>query len=484
MKEKLETINFKYKVSLFTFLFFLFIGALSPISGADWKSYIIGKEGFIECFKNINISDGRIVSGFLINFFSYNKILFDICFALLMSGFVKICNNIMGTSKNKYYFLYPLIGVLLVSTFMFSYNYTSITSTVAYTFPAIMFFFYFYNFLKDEMTKIDYVKQILLIVFISLSSIHLAITFFITNLVFLAFNSKYNKKIKNLILLIINFILVIVSLTTIKNSLFYTEINDITGNISYMIENVFSKNIVLIIIGAIPINYYLSEKLKENTYGRVVITVFNLILFFSLSYNFFNYSPVNLNLILSKYSGIFATENWYYIFYYIIYMVLFVISMNHFIKSKRTKLMLNMFSVASLILIILTIISPLFDLGNIVFICFTIIIIACLLAKEINTRVYVKIVKLALTLLVFYYISMFGVIKYIDVTRTNYIKEQIDAKDTRIEVKANPIYLVWRYNPDYFQSNDFKKYYEIPNNYTIEVKYFGIFEKIEKKVKE
>lgn len=481
MKEKLKTLTFKYRINLFVFLFFLFIGALCPISGVDWKSYVIGKEGLLECFKKINISDGRIVSGFLINFFSYNKILFDISFALLMTEFVKICNNMMGKVKNKYYYLYPVIGILLVSSFMVSYSYTSITMTVAYTFPALMIFIYFYNFLKEDTTKFDYIKQILLIAYISLSSIHMAITFFIVNMIYLLYTNK--RSIKSAISLVINFILIIVSLYTIKSSLIYTNVNDISGNISTMIENVFSRNILLVLLGAIPINYYLNEKLKGNTYSRVVIALFNIILVFSLSYNFFHYSPVNLNLVLSKYSGTFATENWYYIFYFMTYMALFVISMNHFIENKKMKFILNMFNLSSLILMILSLISPIFDQGNIVFICFAVILIICLLAEEMNIKVYATLAEVVLTVLMVYYISMFGVIKYIDITRTNYIKEQIESKELNIEVKANPIFLVYEYNPNFISETDFKKYYEIPDDCTIEVKYFGIFEKIEKKVK-
>ena len=130
MKEKLEILTYKHKITLITFLLFLVIGVLSPLGGSDWSSYVIGKQGLVKCFENINISDGRIISGFLVNFFSYNKILFDIVFALLMSSFVKICNDLMGTVKNKHIYLYPLIGVLLVSTYMFSFNYVSISGAV------------------------------------------------------------------------------------------------------------------------------------------------------------------------------------------------------------------------------------------------------------------------------------------------------------------------------------------------------------------
>ena len=46
-------------------------------------------------------------------------------------------------------------------------------------------------------------------------------------------------------------------------------------------------------------------------------------------------------------------------------------------------------------------------------------------------------------------------------------------------------HLSFSYNPtDFFQQKDFKDYYLIPQKNTIEVKYFGIFEKIEKRVKD
>lgn len=485
MKEKIEKISFKYKVTIFTFFLFLIIGALSPLSGEDWKSYVIGKSGIIECFKNINISDGRIISGFLINFFSYNKILFDICFALLISNFIKMCNDLIGTVKSKYFYLYPLIGILIVSSFMFSYNYVSVTTTITYTFPTILFFMYFYLLLQDEELKTKtLIKLFLIAIYISLSSIHMALSFFIANLVYFVVNIKKQKSVKYFSLVITELVAIIISISKIDNGIISVSLNDSLGNIPYLIENVFSNNILIIIVGAIPINYYLNEKLKNNLYGRVVITLFDLILMFSLCYNFFSYSPVNLNLILSKYNGIFATENWYYIFYYITYLVLFFLSINHYIKNKKLKSTLNIYYLSSIILILFLLVSPIFDKGNIIFIMFTIVMISCVLAKEMDTRMYPRIIKAVVSLLIIYYVSMFGIIKYIDYTRGNYIKEQLSVNEKNIEVKANPLYLVWRYNPDYFQERDFKMFYDIPEEDTLEVKYFGIFKKIETKVKE
>jgi len=485
MKEKLENISFKYKVTLFTFVMFLLIEALSPISGADWRSYVIGKGGISSSFNNINILDGRIISGFLVNFFSYNKILFDLCFAFMISQFVKIINDVMGNVKTRFLYLYPLIGLLLVSVFTFSYNYISVTTTVTYTFPAFVFFYYFYTLLKDEsISKITLFKLLLCTVFISLSSVHFAIVFFIVNFVYFILNDKKGNRVKYFSILTTSFILVIVSLFSLNSSLFYGSIDSIKDNIPYMINHVFSNNIVLLILGAIPINMYLYEELKENTYVRVVITLFDLILFFSLSYNFYNYSPVNLNLIISKYSGVFATENWYYIFYYISYIILFILSMNYYIKNNKVKRIFNMFMLTSILMMIFMLTSPMFDIGNIIIVVLSFLFITVVIAKDANTKVFVKLVRIATIVLTVYYLSLFAFMKYIDVSRTNYIKEQVNNNVKTIEVKANPTYMIWRYNPvDYFQIEDFKKYYNIPDESSIKVRHFGFFERVEKRIK-
>lgn len=485
MKEKIENINFKYKVTLFTFILFLIIEALSPISGDDWHSYVIGKEGFINSIENINILDGRIISGFLINFFSYNKILFDLSFALLISQFVKMCNNLIGTVNNKYYYLYPLIGILLVSVFTFSYNYVSVTSTIAYTFPSIAFISYFYNLLKgDELDNKMFIKLFLLSVYICLSSVHLAMILLIANIAYFLMR-KRNNKIEYLLIIFSNILLLTFSLSLVEGNLFYFDTDSIRDNIPYFIENVFSNNIILIILGAIPINMYLYQKLKDHTYVRVVITLFDLVLILSLSYNFFNYSPVNLNLILSKYRGNFATENWYFILYFVTYIILFMLSINYLIKNKRLKEIFNVFIISSIVMSVFMLISPIFDRGNVILIILSLIMIICVVAKETNAKVFTRITRIVISLLVVYYISMFAVIKYIDITRNDYIKEQTEADSQVIEVKANPTYYIWRYNPiDYFQIKDFKEYYNIPTSKTIDVKYFGVFEKVEKSIKE
>lgn len=480
MKEKIAALDFKYKIRTYSFFFFLIISVLSPLSGTDWNSYLIGKEGIVNCFQNIELNNGRIISSIIVNFFSYNKILFDIFFAIAMSSFIKNCNDLMGTVKNKYYYLLPFIGTLLVSVPLISNNYISVYSTITYTFPAILAFSYFCLLIKSESKVTDIIKESIMAIFIMLSNINIAIAFILGNIIYLILSK--NKKI--FILLIEQLICLIISISLLKEPMIYTNTNEIFSNIYNYIELIFSKNILLIIIGAIPINYYLAEKLKSSTYSRVLITLFDSFLVFSLMYNFFHYSPVNLNLVISKYNGVFATENWYYIFYFISYIILFAISINHYIKNKRIKILFNSLMTISFITSILILVSPLFKEESIILIVLTIICITSNLLKEIECKMDPKILKILLTLLVIYYIGTFGVIKYIDIKRDEYIKEQIEEKCTNIEIKASPFYLVGGYNPtDINQEQVFKDFYKIPSENTIEVKYFGVFEKIEKNVK-
>ena len=107
-----------------------------------------------------------------------------------------------------------------------------------------------------------------------------------------------------------------------------------------------------------------------------------------------------------------------------------------------------------------------------------------MITNTVFTKVFIKLVRISIIVLTVYYLSMFTIVKYVDVSRNNRINEQLDNNVSTIKVNANPTHLIWRYNPtDYFQLEDFKKYYNIPDNCKIEVKHFGIFEKVEKRIK-
>jgi len=52
MKERIQVIDFKYKISTIAFMFFLLISTLAPLSGNDWANSLIGNGGIKSCIKH------------------------------------------------------------------------------------------------------------------------------------------------------------------------------------------------------------------------------------------------------------------------------------------------------------------------------------------------------------------------------------------------------------------------------------------------
>ena len=130
-------------------------------------------------------------------------------------------------------------------------------------------------------------------------------------------------------------------------------------------------------------------------------------------------------------------------------------------------------------------ISPDYNNGTNILFVLSFIISTSALYKEMDIKVNNKMCFVLVILMSIYYLVIFGMCKYIDDTRLSYIKEQKEAGLTTIEVKSNPFFLVYRYNPtEVFQKRDFKQFIEVPQDTKLEVKYFGVFKEIESRVKE
>ena len=181
MKERLEILDFKDKVCFFTFLFFLIIGFLVPIYGDDISA-------FISSNINVNNNNGSIISDYLWYLFVGNKKIFNIIFAIMMASFVNNSNNLLGIVKNKYNYLISFLGVLVVSTLMFSFNYTTIKYSVLYTFPCIVLFNYFARLFKKDglrFSVLEIIFKCLIAIYMSLSNFIFAIIFVLGNIIYI-----------------------------------------------------------------------------------------------------------------------------------------------------------------------------------------------------------------------------------------------------------------------------------------------------------
>ncbi len=489
MKERLNVLNFKYNVVSVFFVFILIISILAPLSGNDWVNYASGKGGLLEGFRNLTFENGGLLSDALAKVFTNSKGMFDILFAGLFTFTLYNLYPLFGKIDNKYHFALIPILLLMVGVETFAYNYISVTGTVCYTFPAlaiINYYLYLYRIGSNKFRIIDVFVLLLIMTYVSVSTIHLAIAFLVSNILFYAYKCIDNKPFPKwyVVILLIQIVITISALFYVDKAMLFSSFSPILGNIPKFIDGTFSKNILLIILGTVPINIFINEKLKDFSYKRVILVLFTLVPILSLLYNFFNYSPVNLNLVINKYSGVFATENWYFIFYYIIYFVLYALTIISYIKREKSRNYILLFLIAGLITNLFVIVSPDYNNGSNILFVITFIISLAVLYKEMNIKIWNKVYIVLLILLPIYYLSIFSMCKYIDVTRHEYIDRQIATGKNNIVVKSNPFFLVYRYNPvTIFQKRDFKMYIDVPSDTKLEVKYFGVFKRIEDQVK-
>ena len=305
MKERLKVLDFKYNVLTVFFIFILFISLLAPLSGNDWINYVNGKSGIIESFKNLTFNNGGLLSDFFAGIFTNSKGIFDILFASLMTfTFYNVIPLFGKVEKKTNYLLLPTL-LLLVGVETFSFNFISVTGTVCYTFPALLilnYFLYLYKIGNNKFTIGNHIVLLLIILFVSLVTVHLSIAFLLANILFYAYKTISVKGYQKsyIALLFIHIFVSIISLFYVDKAMLFSSFEVLKDSIPTFIDEIFSKNILLIIIGMIPIDFYLNEKLGKHSFKRVLIVLFSLIPFLSLAYNFFNYSPVNLNLVINR----------------------------------------------------------------------------------------------------------------------------------------------------------------------------------------
>ena len=478
MNERLKVLNFKYNVGLGTFIFFFIIFLLAPLSGIDWGNYVRGSESIVYIFNNLNFTYGGFITSILASLFSYNKLIFDFVMALLLGLLVKNVNDVYGKIDNKYYYLaFPFI-LLLVGVNTFAFNYTSVYGAISSTVPSILIIIYFIYLYKKEINTEDlvikdYIVLILLSLLIVFDSFYLGIGFLVGNILIYIYGIISNKKIKKnyYIIIILQLVFIIINSFLCPKELLYDNIPVMINNIPNFIDVTFSKNILLFIISAIPINFYLNNVLKDYTYKRVIIVLFDLLLVFSLAYNFFYYSPVNLNLVINKYKGVFALENIYYIFYFIFYMILYGLSFIHFSKKRTLRNYLLLLVFISIFVSMFKLLSPSFEDGNSFFFVLSMGISTCIMFNSMNFNVNLKAFKAIFIILIVYYIGMMSFIRYIDYRRDKYIREQLKNNSSVVEVYSSPIYYVYRYNPvTIFEEKDFRLYYDIPSTSAVYVR--------------
>lgn len=495
MKERIEVIDYKYKMVGWTFALFFVLSLLAPISGSDYI-YAVSPNNFLDLWNSVKSTfDGTMIGSAIVLFLSSNKLLFSVVFALFMALFVYICNSFMGTITKKYYYMLPLFFLLFVNYLLFSQSYFSVNYAVQYTIPSILIFYYLYQFYHNPKLKFSFFEIVLLLL---LHLIVPTLSFFSGTILILAdlFLLFYSKKaFKKFSIWYFVFLLVggisyavVITKSTILKEMMALTFSEITKNFSFTISNflsyTFTRNVVLQVAMLIPINMYLYQKVKDRTYTRLIMVLFNLIPLFSIICQFYLLVPVNIHLIISQYSGIFSCDRWYFTFYWIFYFYLFLRSISYFVSEKKLKSFLLFFVFSGFLFQLITLVKPLWLDTYSTYYVLGMIFVSIIVIVKMDIPIRFMILPKLFYLSIFYFLMMFVMISYYDGTRVSYIKEQLQENSKVIVVKALPIRYIYGYNPIYYEDMElFRKYYNIPKDKEISVKYVGVFEKIEKNIK-
>lgn len=498
MNNKVQINKDSKRVLIVTFILFFIISLLAPITGDDWKNFVIGNYGFLKNIENVwemyLTWEGRIASRFLINLLTPHKLLFNFIFSLLMSFGIYSIHTLMEKASKKEYYLVPLLGLLLVNVSSFASNYTWITGCITYTFPAIMTIIYFTYLLTKKDLSFNF-KEVFLLSFISLIIPmfveNIGVSLVLGNIILFIIYLYKNKKV--LIPLLTFSIVSILSLIFMISSpgsairmntetTFYSLniFQKIFTNIPNLLTYTFTNNFIITTLMLIPINYFLYKKYKDKKIiYKIIVIIFNLVPIFNIFCNFYQIIPINILLIFDNYEGILLPSNWYFIFYWIIFSILFINSILYIVKDSKKKFNTLFIYFISLGSNLVMLISPVWGERVSFLYILGIIIVISILINDMRLKLSFKLLRAILILLGIYYISIYSISCYINYKRTNYIKEQLKEDKEIIEVIGNPFHLVWNYNPTVDgQIKKFKLYYNIPNDKNIVITYTGLFYKI------
>ncbi|MBQ6323976.1 MAG: hypothetical protein IJI22_03990 [Bacilli bacterium] len=208
------------KIYLFYFCFFIFIFALSPISGDDWGNYLVGAKGLKHMLGNalgMYFSwEGRLTSRILINILTYNKWLWNIINTLVIISTIYLINNICNFKNKKLLILFTFIMITFMNIYTFSQTIVWIAGNITYLFVIPLILLYINLLPKNK--KINKQKMLILIILNTIIPMfveHMALLLIFINLVFLIIYYLKNKKINKKL-----FIFLIISITSFLSMFF------------------------------------------------------------------------------------------------------------------------------------------------------------------------------------------------------------------------------------------------------------------------
>ena len=468
-----------YFIGIFTF--YVLILFLCPIAGDDWGNYLVGQSGIKHIVENTlklyTTWEGRLISRFLIDIFSYHKILWNIVNALFITAIPYFITKIINPKNKLITYSLILLSLITMNIYTFSQTIVWIAGNVTYllVIPIILLYI---HFLYEKKTSKYKPLFILLNVITPMFIEHMAIILVLINIYFIIKDYLKNKKINTELLVYL--IISIVSTTSMLLSpgnryrsktedtefakLFILE--KIIKNIPNFINYTYIINSSLLLMFIVS-NYLLIKKYIKNNIIKITLNIYNLIPILTIISYLFTIIKKN---ILTPFSN---GQNILLIIYYIVYAILTLYLYIRYTKEIKTDKII-FFYLLGMISNIIMMVSPTWgyrtSLSTYIFLTIPMIMIIDKLYKPLKNKLDFKFLATITTGIVFFYLSLYVSVNMQYKENKKIIEDAIENNKEVIEVKEYPSFANSNINPtNEYHIEAFKKYYKINNNQTIKI---------------
>lgn len=482
------------KLYIFTYIFFLIICILTPISADDYGNYVKGQQGIVSIInhtKNFYLSwEGRVASRAVILLFTYHKLLWNIITPFLFVSIFKSLSKI-NTFKNKNSYLLLLISIVAVNIPMFAQTYTWLSGNITYFYPSALVIYYFatlYKNIDDKLSTKQIVWLSVLAIIIPMFTENIGCAFVFGNILFIMYLHYLKRKVKiNYMFLALSIFSLVLMLTSPGSASRINSEGDfyllslfekIYLNMSYhLAQFTLTRHTTMLILMLICCNIYIAQKTKFNKKIKIILCIiFNIIPIYTILQNLIGVYGI-------KFLTLFTTYELYYYPYWLIFGTVFLLSLISSYKDNK-KLMLFYILLIAMSLsstLCMLIVWPWGDRVAILFVLVLSFVSLSIIDKNINFNYLISyVIKLFLVIVIT--ITVFGMFctYKIEKYRTEYIAEQkeVDLKD--IEVIYNPSPYIWLSNlkGEYFV-NTYKEYQNLDKDDNLILKRLSLNEYIE-----
>lgn len=464
----------KYVKYIFVFLFFVIMFFFSPISGDDWGNYLVGSEG-VRHSLGVAIGmyfdwEGRFVSRVLINILTYNKLLWNLINAVVITGIIYMGVKLVGEKPKKIIFPLMCLIIMGMNLFTFSQVISWIAGNITYLFiiPIILWYFY-YLFNNDKYNKWYIIVCSLINLFGTMFVENMAVVLVFGNVLIIVYKYIKNKKLDRWLIFyscisILSTLSMVLSpgtryRTSVEN-LAFNELNifeKIIYNIPNFVYYTFIINTFMLMLMSVS-NYFLIKNNVKKSWLKYFLMVFmEIVPLFTI-----------IGYILSMFidSSLFVVDynNLFIILYWIIYLIILSILIFVFDKKDFKTLFLFLIGLMSNVVML---ISPTWGYRTSFF---TYLILCIVALKVIN--VYVKENKLIIYLInsCMVFSILFYLVFYINIWRCQInleksIKKQLKEDKPIIYIDKFPSFANCNINPENeYHIGKYKLYYGIPED--------------------